>query len=332
MANQRLLDLKLTEINPDKANRQNLGDIPSLARDIEQRGLLYPIVVVPYVVTKGGLLKVGAEATKEPKFQYWLCDGERRYRAYQHMKAETIQALVKLDSITLVEMYEIMFAANAKRLDMNPYDMANALDRYIKEFTREYPDKPRSEAIRKLQGVTGFSSSYLQGRLEILTTSEEVQAKVRDGKIGANVPTEINSSIPKEYRDYAFKRVEEDKVVSTLEFREVGRQLRVIKRSESFDDKTKQNIAKAIIDTGGRINYDDEDEVSNYSLYLGEIEKLRRRIDLWNLVDVNPAEQADLSGRLNDLVERFRNRQKLAQQLTERGALRGARYGRLKQK
>lgn len=319
---QLLVDLPLTQIDTDRANRQNLGDIAGLARDIEQRGLLYPIVVVPYVKTKKDGLLVGADALKAKKYRYWLCDGERRYRAVAYGGGKKIQALIKTADITLIEMYEIMFAANAKRLDMNPFDMANAIDRYIREFLTAFPDKSRTDAIRRLQATTGFSQTYLESRLDILDAPEATQIMVKNQAIGANVPTEIKHNIPEAYRDYAFERVEEDKVISTLEFREAGRQIRALDRMKTLTDREKHRVAKSIIDTGGRTNWNAMDKHGDYPLYLGEIEKFRLRIDLWNLSNISPEEQADLAGRINDLAVRFRNKQKISQGITQRGELR----------
>jgi ParB family transcriptional regulator, chromosome partitioning protein len=99
--------------------------IEELAQSIVEHGLLEPIVVRRIPGPGGG----------QDKFE--IIAGERRWRACQ--KAGLRDALVVVKDVTPRAAFELALIENVQRQDLNPVELAEALDRLVKEhgYTQE---------------------------------------------------------------------------------------------------------------------------------------------------------------------------------------------------
>src|SRR5437899_7215521 len=115
----------LEKIAPQKGQPRQHFDanaIDELAGSIREHGLLEPIVV-------------RRAAPGVDKFE--IIAGERRWRACQ--KAGLREALVVVKDVSPADAFELALIENVQREDLNPVELAEALDRLVKEhaYTQE---------------------------------------------------------------------------------------------------------------------------------------------------------------------------------------------------
>jgi ParB family chromosome partitioning protein len=114
----------LEKIVPQKGQPRRRFDaaaLEELAQSIRDHGLLEPLVV----------RRIG----DGDRFE--LIAGERRWRALQ--KAGTREALVVVKDVSPKDAFELALIENVQREDLNPVELAEALDRLVKEhgYTQE---------------------------------------------------------------------------------------------------------------------------------------------------------------------------------------------------
>jgi ParB family chromosome partitioning protein len=110
--------IPLDKIRPSKDNvRAKVGDVAELARSIESRGLLEPIVVRP--------------AADKPGY-FDLTAGHRRYAAHQKLKRTEIDAIVR-DSAGLDHVVD-MLVENLQREGISPQEKCLAFQRFVEEL------------------------------------------------------------------------------------------------------------------------------------------------------------------------------------------------------
>lgn len=95
----------ISDITVNERRRQDLGDIASLARNIDQHGLLHPIIIA---------------ADSE------LIAGERRLRACQHLGQTTIDVR-RWPDLSIEERREIELAENLDRKDLTPAERSRQM-------------------------------------------------------------------------------------------------------------------------------------------------------------------------------------------------------------
>ncbi|HEY1955842.1 MAG TPA: ParB/RepB/Spo0J family partition protein [Polyangiaceae bacterium] len=111
----------IERIVPQKGQpRQHFPALDELAASIREHGLLEPLVV----------RKIG-----DDKFE--LIAGERRWRASQ--KAGLKEILVVVKDVSPAKVFELALVENVQREDLNAVELAEALDRLVKEhgYTQE---------------------------------------------------------------------------------------------------------------------------------------------------------------------------------------------------
>ena len=114
----------LDKIVPQKGQPRQHFDaaaLEELAASIKEHGLLEPIVV------RRAPLSGGAGADK-----FEIIAGERRWRACQ--KAGLHEALVVVKDVSNKAAFELALIENVQREDLNPVELAEALDRLVKEY------------------------------------------------------------------------------------------------------------------------------------------------------------------------------------------------------
>ncbi len=116
---RRELPTAFLKPNPDQPRQQFDEDaINDLARSIEARGLLQPILVRP----------MGRD-------DYQIVAGERRWRAAQKAKLHNVPVIIR--ELTDEETAEIALIENVQRVDLNPIEEARAYHRLADDFGRK---------------------------------------------------------------------------------------------------------------------------------------------------------------------------------------------------
>jgi len=137
--------------------RQDFDGIDELAANLDQVGLLQPIVVRPQVERDGW---------------YWVIAGERRLRAARVLGWETIEANVREDDEREAAWVQLL-ENEARR---NPNAMEQAAE-YADQIDRH------GRTIHEIAAAIGRKDNYVRDRLALLDLSPSVQAAVRSGAL-----------------------------------------------------------------------------------------------------------------------------------------------------
>jgi ParB family chromosome partitioning protein len=148
----------LEKIHPQTGQpRQHFDEakLSELADSIKNHGLLEPLVV-----------------RKKGQDEFELIAGERRWRACQ--KAGLHEALVVVHDVSPAGAFELAIIENVQREDLDPIELAEALDRLIREhgYTQE-----------KLAERIGKDRSTIANSLRLLKLPESVRTRVVTGEL-----------------------------------------------------------------------------------------------------------------------------------------------------
>ncbi|MEY8752934.1 ParB/RepB/Spo0J family partition protein [Alkalicoccobacillus gibsonii] len=155
--------------------------ISELAHSIQTHGLLQPITVRKSI--KG----------------FEIVVGERRFRAAQHAKLETIPAIVK--EYTEDEMMELALIENLQREDLNPIEEGFAYQKLMSHL-----NVTQEQLAKRL----GKSRPHIANHIRLLQLPTVVQEFIQDGKIsmghgrallGLNDKNKISSLLEKVLHD-----------------------------------------------------------------------------------------------------------------------------------
>jgi ParB family chromosome partitioning protein len=143
------------EPHPEQPRRHFDDDaLDELARSIEARGLIQPIVVRPYA---GG---------------YQIVAGERRWRAAQRARLHQVPVIVR--EFDEAETLELALIENIQREDLNAIEEAEAYSKLIKRFGHS------QEALGR---IVHKSRSHIANLLRLLDLPDEVRGMVADGRL-----------------------------------------------------------------------------------------------------------------------------------------------------
>lgn len=283
-----------------------------LAEDIDERGLLYPIRVAPYIPGASGLPVKGLTSKQilaSPKCRYLICDGHRRCWAYQHLKRTEIPSLLTFDLSTL-ELFLMWARANSKRLNPDPYSMAKFVVATMEQVGVEYPqyapDEVKREALRMLVDATGYSEQLFKSRLAIFSAPKAIQRMIEKESSRANLPVEVNNSIPEKFRGDVYGAYVKGELVSTLEPRVLGKELKAIDADDALTASQKTARAKAVIRTFRNSTAKRVPTNTRVNKYLSSIDSLRRIILTWNLSGLTPQQLNELTSAVTSLQVTFR--------------------------
>ena len=157
----KLTTIPLADIEPDPDNIRDSAaeaDIPALAADIKQKGLLQPLVVYP---------------THDC---YMVSGGHRRRLALLTLGWTTTDALVIPHPGTELERIDLMASENLHRRQLNPIEEARVYKRYIDTGMTQ------AEVARRL----GVTQSRVSDYLQLLTLSVDAQRRILTGQLGVN--------------------------------------------------------------------------------------------------------------------------------------------------
>lgn len=151
--------------------------LAELAESIRTSGVHQPVLLRPLPGAR-----VAETASMDPRPEYELVSGERRYRASQQAGADSIPAMVR--ALTDDQVLEIQLVENLQRDDLQPLEEAEGYDRLM------HAHDPALTAEQIGQRI-GKSRSYVYGRLKLLALCPEGQQALREGRIQAAVAEAI---------------------------------------------------------------------------------------------------------------------------------------------
>lgn len=152
--------IELLHRNPDQPRRHfDEDEIDSLARSIEQKGLLQPILVRPAPTLPG---------------EFQIVAGERRWRAAQKAKLRTVPIVIReLDD---AQTLEIAILENVQRADLNPVEEAAGYRTLMDRFGHTQEDVAQA---------VGKTRVHVANTIRLLSLPEKVQGLVVEGKLTA---------------------------------------------------------------------------------------------------------------------------------------------------
>jgi ParB family chromosome partitioning protein len=180
--------------------RDSLGNIYELAKSIEEKGLLQPIIVKP---SDNGFFEVIV--------------GNRRLAACKRVKLKSI--LCYIADFDDKEALEVSLIENVHHESLNYIEEAKAFKRYVEE--REYG------AISDLARKIGKSPTYVSRRIALLNLPEDVQEELLRYRKSSSVAQEL-ISLDEERRNEISKLILETNMTSS----EVRSFVRNIKKEE----------------------------------------------------------------------------------------------------
>lgn len=170
-------------------SREDFGDIDTLAKQIEENGVLNPISVVPFKDESGNE-------------KYRLIDGERRYRAVMSLldrgvTIDRIPALFQPKSADQKALLVQQIIRNEGK-GFNEMELAIAYKKLLDEgMTKE-------EIAEKIAGGKHSKVNYCLGHLN---RDERIQKLIADGKVSGVLVRQIYSAHGKDDKDGAVKEL-----------------------------------------------------------------------------------------------------------------------------
>lgn len=154
--------LPITSIHPNPDQPRKVfgeSDLRDLKRSIAERGIIQPLIVRP-----------------DPKHEgdYQIVAGERRWRAAQMAKVDTVPVLIR--DLSDLEVLEIAIIENVQRADLNPIDEAAGYQQLMDRF---------GHTQEKLSEALGKSRSHIANTLRLLNLPDNVAQFVKTGQLSA---------------------------------------------------------------------------------------------------------------------------------------------------
>jgi len=230
--------------------------LAELASSIKEHGLLEPLVV-----------------RKKGNDKFELIAGERRWRACQ--KAGLHEALVVVHDVSPTNAFELAIIENVQREDLDPIEMAEALERLVAEhgYTQE-----------KLAERIGKDRSTIANCLRLLKLPEAIRTKVVTGELseghgrallGIENPTKM-------------KEVAEKIINGRLSVRQTEELVRGAKGKSKSGGASKKAKSASIRDLekrlerrlGARSEVSDKDGKGELRIKYGSLDELDRILDI----------------------------------------------------
>lgn len=165
---QEIVELNLTQVRPDPHQPRQFfdeEDLSDLASSIEQHGQLQPIMVRP---------------DPEAERSYIIIGGERRFRAFERLGRDRIQAIIR--QVDERKARELALVENLQRVDLSPFEEAAGYARLIDEFglTQE-----------QVAEQVGKSRTVVAGTLALNRLPQKVRSEARETKLAKSKLIEL---------------------------------------------------------------------------------------------------------------------------------------------
>jgi ParB/RepB/Spo0J family partition protein len=291
----------------------------SLTEDIKDKGMYYPIIVSPFVKTDNNELILGDTASKHDNRKWWILDGERRWLSAVSLGHKTIDAMVRTN-LTMLEMLEIQFASNTKRLQVTITEMSKAVLRFRDEYKKENGEYDEADFIKSLCSLTGFSSAYFTMVEAINRADDDMKDSVLADEVGGYAPYEIEKATKDEHfrRGITDAYLESEKQIGALVPRALKYDLKVIEAEGNLNPSEKRLLAKQMVNDfthkGGRTR----DSEPHFLLYKQKAMKFLREVQHWNLNGLKNKEVLTLVGLIEGVYNHFKEDRRLNGQMFSR--------------
>ena len=295
---------------------KNEKALQSLTEDIKEKGLYYPIIVAPFVKTSNNELMLGEKAFKHKDRKWWILDGERRWLSAVNLKHKTIDAMVRMD-LSMLEMLEIQFASNTKRLNVTITEMSKAVVRYRDEYRKEHGEYSESDFINSLCSLTGLSSTYFNNVEAINRADDDMKKSVLACEVGGYTPSEIEQATKDEdlRRGLTDAYLESKRQIGANAPRAIRYDLRVIETENNHSPNEKRILGREVlldfINQGKRT----KDVEPHFLLYKQKAMKFFREVQHWNLSGLKTKEVATLVGIMENVHNYFKEDRRLNGQM-----------------
>ena len=153
-----MIETKNLSAHPDNP-RKDLGDISELAESIKEKGVLQPLIVVPWFST---LTREPAEDDSMSGI-YTIVAGHRRHAAAKLAGLEELPCIIT--DMDRHEQIETMLLENIQRSDLTYLEQAEGFQMMIDLGT----------SVEELSERTGFAKSTIYHRIKILELDDEVK-------------------------------------------------------------------------------------------------------------------------------------------------------------
>jgi ParB family chromosome partitioning protein len=163
-----IVELDLGQVRPDPNQPRQFfdeEDLEELASSIRQHGQLQPIMVRP---------------DPEAERSYIIIGGERRFRAFERLGRERIQAIIR--RVDERKARELALVENLQRVDLSPFEEATGYQRLIEEFglTQE-----------QVAEQVGKSRTVVAGTLALNRLPQKVRDEARGTKLAKSKLIEL---------------------------------------------------------------------------------------------------------------------------------------------
>jgi len=153
--NLQMLPLDLISPDPHQP-RKNFRNIESLAKSIEEKGIIQPIIVSP----------------KNKNGTYMIIAGERRYRAAQLANLSSLPCIIRQETDANVLILQLL--ENDQRENVSPLEESAALSKLIDDMKIS-----KAQIAKEL----GREASWVSIRLGLQKASEDIKNLIQEGII-----------------------------------------------------------------------------------------------------------------------------------------------------
>jgi ParB/RepB/Spo0J family partition protein len=301
MGAPRQISIAPDSIKPNPSNPRQFfrpETIEQLASSIREVGVLVPLTV--YQGSEEGV--------------FVLLDGERRWRAAKLINYPEIPAWV-VDEPDEVKNTVLMFNIHMLREEWPQIAAAWAL--------KELMERSGEEDNETLSRLTGLSSSQVRSMKTVLAFPEEWQYKIARQELPYNFPIELNKAVlrwtrddpeavlnksEEELRKVFLDKYESGAVTDVVEFRKVGRIIKLGRREGSAAEQARSAFSMLI--TEPDVTIEEAYQASAAASY--ELRRVLRDIDalpdrLGSLLgsDLLPEQRDGLTGAMTSLRDRL---------------------------
>ena len=249
----------IEKIVPQKGQPRQHFDaktIEELAQSIREHGLLEPLVV----------RKIGAD-----KFE--LIAGERRWRAAQ--KAGVLSLPVVVKDVSPARAFELALVENVQRADLNPIELAESLDRLMREHG--YTHEALGEALKK-------DRTTITNALRLLKLPARIRRFVIDGRLSEGHARALLGAAD----DKSMEAIADQVVNGKLSVRQTEELVRASRRPPKKPDPKAAVRSASVRDVeqrlmrrlGSKVELDDKKGRGRVVVHYGSLDELDRILSI----------------------------------------------------
>lgn len=211
-------------VDPDFNCRDRFSpeSVKTLADDIQEAGLTYPLLVQPW--------------EKHPPYSFRLIAGFRRHAACRLLRLLKVPAMITERDLTEFEAHRLNFMENLERKDLNILEEAKGIRKLF----------PAGEAVGTIARELGKTRNWIHRRLRLLELPYDVQLMFASGRLAQNDLDVILPlrGIPEVARSFA-RQLLDARLESPQKVRKLRSKLR-FGRHVADSRRTKAEIGKMI--------------------------------------------------------------------------------------